>query len=118
MADQVYSVAELAKLIGRSCRHVRRMAPDISGHFIQGKNRHAFRNGPRLLEWIEANKKPDVVELKAKPDGMVGREVVDAARTYHDQLKANALRASLTRAEKAELRRWCAAIAKLPKLCR
>ena len=118
MRDTIYSVAELAQLTGKTVRHVRRLATTIPGHFITGKRGHAFRRCPPLLDWIEEHKRPDVVELPAKSSGVVGGEVVEAARTYHDRLKAHARRASLTKKEKSEFRRWCAAIAKLPALCR
>ena len=118
MSATIYSVAELAQLTGKTPRRIRQMATGIAGHFISGKRGHAFRRSPSLLDWIEEHKRPDVVELPAKPSGVVGGEVVEAARTYHDRLKAHARRASLTKKEKSEFRRWCAAIAKLPALCR
>ena len=118
MSDTIYSVAELAQLTGKTPRHIRRMAADIEGHFITGKRGHAFRSSPRLVDWIEEHKRPDIVELPPKPSGVVGGKVVEAVRSFRDSLKAHQRRAgqgwrTLTRTERTELRRLGLSIADL-----
>jgi len=103
--EQVFSVAELARMTRLTPRHIRRIAGEIPGHFIKGKRQHRFRYDSRLERWVETASKPEVVEITCRPSGIVGGEVLDMARGYLKTLRATVRRAVLTPQEKKELAR-------------